>query len=97
MSKFGLRYAPLVYMSMHVTFFLFSSVFSILAYSSFYINTLLLLTWVTVSIWNGASFYMEYFSRRYESSLRALEVIESSLTEVSPSDDAGAAASKDKQ
>jgi hypothetical protein len=53
--------------------------FAILAYSSFYIHTLLLLSWVTLSIWNGANFYMEYFSRRYESSLRALEVFETSL------------------
>ena len=81
LSKFGLRYAPLVFMSLHVTFFVISSVFAILAYSSFYIHSLLLLSWVTLSIWNGANFYMEYFSRRYESSLRALEVIETSLTQ----------------
>ena len=80
LSKFGLRYAPLVFMSLHVTFFVISSVFAILAYSSFYIHTLLLLSWVTLSIWNGANFYMEYFSRRYESSLRALDVLQTSLT-----------------
>jgi hypothetical protein len=36
--------------------------------------------WITVSIWNGANFYMEYFSRKYESSLKELEQIEVSLT-----------------
>ena len=35
--------------------------------------------WITLSIWNGANFYMEYFSRKYESSLKALEQIEVSL------------------
>jgi hypothetical protein len=70
---FGRRFAPLVFMSLHVTFFVISSIFAILGYTSFYIHTAFLLMWITLSIWNGANFYMEYFSRKYESSLKALD------------------------
>ena len=79
LSKFGLRLAPLVFMSMHVGFFVISSIFALCAYQFFYLHTFLLLSWLTLSIWNGANFYMEYFSRKYESSLRKLEEIETTL------------------
>ena len=80
LSRFGQRWAPAFFMSLHITFFLISSIFALLAYSSFYLHTALLLCWVTLSIWNGANFYMEYFSRKYEASLRALEEIQTTLT-----------------
>lgn len=40
-----------------------------------------MLVWITLSIWNGANFYMEYFARKYETSLKKLELIEQELTE----------------
>ena len=79
LSRFGLRFAPLVFMSLHVSFFVISSIFALLAYQSFYLHTFLLLMWVTLSIWNGANFYMEYFSRKYEQSLRALEELQENI------------------
>jgi len=79
LSRFGLRLAPLVFMSLHVTFFVISSIFALLAYQSFYLHTFLLMMWVTLSIWNGANFYMEYFSRKYEQSLRALEEVQENI------------------
>lgn len=81
LSTFGLKFAPHVFMSLHITFFIVSSVFALLAYSSFYLHSLLMLMWIALSIWNGANFYMEYFSKKYESSLSRLEEIEVSLTE----------------
>jgi hypothetical protein len=80
LNTFGIRYAPLVFMSLHVTFFIVSSVFAIIGYASFYVHTFFLCMWITLSIWNGANFYMEYFSRKYEASLKALDKIEVSLT-----------------
>ena len=79
LNTFGKNLAPLVFMSLHVTFFIISSVFAIFAYSYFIVHTFLMMMWITMSIWNGANFYMEYFSRRYESSLKRLEEIEQSL------------------
>ena len=80
LNTFGIRFAPLVFMSLHVCFFIVCSVFAIIGYTSFYINTFFLCMWTTLSIWNGANFYMEYFSRKYEASLKALDKIEVSLT-----------------
>ena len=78
---FGLDYAPLVFMCLHVFFFILTALLAIMAYTSFYIHTFLLLTWITISIWNGANFYMEYFSRKYEVNLKRLEEIEMQLTD----------------
>jgi hypothetical protein len=69
LSKFGMKLAPLFFMSLHVSFFVMSAGFAFLAYHSFLAHTCLMLTWIGLSIWNGANFYMEYFSRRYEASL----------------------------
>lgn len=73
-------------MSLHVTFFVFSSIFAILGYANFYVHTFFLMMWITLSIWNGANFYMEYFSRKYEASLKALDKIEVSLAAQSTAD-----------
>jgi hypothetical protein len=63
-------------MSLHVTFFMLSSVFAAAAYFSFTVSTFFMLLWVGLSVWNGANFYMEYFSRRYEAGLKAMEEVE---------------------
>jgi hypothetical protein len=81
LQSFGLKYAPLVFMTLHICFFIFSSIFAIIAYSSFYVHTFLVLMWIMMSIWNGANFYMEYFARKYETNLKRLEEIEVRLTE----------------
>lgn len=66
-------------MSAHVFFFIVSCGFAIAAFGNFYVHTFLMLLWITMSIWNGANFYMEYFSRKYESNLKMLEQIENQL------------------
>eukprot|EP00347_Sterkiella_histriomuscorum_P015562 403356560 len=80
LSKFGQKLAPFVFMTFHIVFFVISSFLAILAFGNFYIHTFLMLLWTTMSIWNGANFYMEYFSRKYESNLKMLEQIEQQLT-----------------
>ena len=74
-SKFGPRFAPVVFMNFHVLFFVVTSVVALLAYSSFYVHTCMMLVWITMSVWNGANFYMEYFSKKYEINLQKLEEI----------------------
>ena len=69
LSMFGNKFAPLFFMSLHVSFFILSAGFAFIAYFSYIGHTLLMLGWIGLSIWNGANFYMEYFSRRYEASL----------------------------
>lgn len=79
LNRFGTRWATVFFMSLHVLFFLVTSIFAMLAYHSFYLHTLLLFTWLTACVWYGANFYMEYFSRKYEASLRELEEVEAKL------------------
>jgi hypothetical protein len=81
LNVFGVNQAPIVFMCIHVFFFLVSSVFAIIAYHNFYIHTFLMHLWILLSIWNGANFYMEYFSRKYEINLKRLEQIEQQLIE----------------
>jgi len=80
LSTFGMRLAPIVFMCFHIFFFIASSIFAMIAYHNVYIHTLLMLMWILLSIWNGANFYMEYFSRKYETNLKRLETIEIQLT-----------------
>jgi len=41
-------------------------------YRSFKLNTAFLVTLFLVSVWNGASYYMEVFSKQYERQLNKL-------------------------
>jgi sensor histidine kinase regulating citrate/malate metabolism len=41
-------------------------------YRSFKLNTAFLVTLFLVSVWNGASYYMEVFSKQYERELNKL-------------------------
>ena len=63
-------------MCFHFMFFIISTLFAIVAYYSFEAHTFLMVFWLTISIWNGANFYMEYFARKYDESLRRLDQIE---------------------
>lgn len=80
-EMFGPRMAPVVFMCIHIGFFIFSSIFAIIGYLNFYVNTILMICWTVLSIWNGANFYMEWFSKKYETSLKKLDLIEQKLTE----------------
>ena len=42
-------------------------------------NTFCIILWNTWSIWNGSSFYMDYFSNKYELSLQKLEMVQKQL------------------
>uniref|UniRef100_A0A7S3MV10 Glycerophosphocholine acyltransferase 1 n=1 Tax=Strombidium inclinatum TaxID=197538 RepID=A0A7S3MV10_9SPIT len=79
--RLGNRMAPAIFLSLHFLFFLTCHCFSILCYYSQVFNTLALVFWLTWSIQNGASFYMDYFSKKYEVSLQKLEQVEQQLNE----------------
>lgn len=71
----GPKFAPVIFMSGHIALFLVSAIVAIAAYLSYTMNTIFLFFWITLSIWNGANFYMEYFSKKYELNLKKLEEI----------------------
>ena len=58
-----------------------SSILAALAYNSYYLSTAYLIFFTTNSIWNGGNFYMEYFAKKYEKSLKQLEEIQNASAE----------------
>lgn len=46
--------------------------FALLSYKYFRLNTVFLVGLFLVSVWNGASYYMEVFSKQYEKQLNKL-------------------------
>ena len=59
-------------MVVHGLLFLISSLTSVLCWNSFHFHAAYIAVLATVSAWNGANWYMEYFSRRCESSISYL-------------------------
>ena len=77
LEMFGQNWAPLFFMCFHIFFFVVSSIFAMICYNNFYLHCLLVCTWISISIWNGACFYMDYFARKYEANLKRLDEIQS--------------------
>jgi len=73
LRPYGPKFAPVVFMSIHVMMFVVSSIFAMVGYHYYYVHTGMLVMWITVSIWNGANFYMEWFAKKYEANLKRLE------------------------
>ena len=42
-------------------------------------NTFCIILWITWSIWNGSSFYMDYFGKKYELSLQKLDMVQKQI------------------
>jgi len=73
LQKFGLKFVPIIFLFAHFSFFFVCHLFAIVQFHFFYLNTFIVCMWMTLSFWNGACFYMEYFSKRYEMQLAKLQ------------------------
>lgn len=80
-NKFGSKYTVLMYFLMHFTSFLVTSTFALPGFFFFSYNSLMLLLLCGSSFWNGASYYMDYFSKRYEVNLSKLDEIEKQIND----------------
>lgn len=58
-------YQPIVYMLAHATLCLGASFTACMWWNSYWAHTAFLLTMLLGATWNGASFYFDYFSRKY--------------------------------
>jgi len=58
-----------VFVSVQIFMFSVSHILAVSAYHSFRWNTLLIFVWLVWSIWNASCFYMDYFAKKYESSM----------------------------
>ena len=81
LNRFGAKYSGLVYLGSHFTVFLFTATVGILCYFSFYLHCILVVAMSSACFWNGASYYMHYFSRKYEVNLAKLDEVEQKIEE----------------
>jgi len=78
-ATFGPKFTPVAFMLFHVAFFAGSMALALLCFFCHYFHSAYIVCWLLISIWNGANFYMEYFSRKYEASLQRLEEVSKQL------------------
>eukprot|EP00828_Plagiopyla_frontata_P036560 TRINITY_DN4820_c0_g1_i2.p1 TRINITY_DN4820_c0_g1~~TRINITY_DN4820_c0_g1_i2.p1 ORF type:complete len:129 (+),score=13.89 TRINITY_DN4820_c0_g1_i2:381-767(+) len=73
--KFGknLKVAGLIYIFLNICFTFLAIAFAVIQFRFFYLNSLYLIFCLYISVWNGANFYIEYFSRKYEQSIKDFE------------------------
>jgi hypothetical protein len=73
LNKAGKNGAPVAFMFFHFLFYLFGHALGMICFHYQYFNYLMAFIWISVAFKNGAGFYMDYFSKKYEDQLRTLE------------------------
>ncbi|KAF9962658.1 hypothetical protein BGZ65_008612 [Modicella reniformis] len=69
---FGEKYSIVTFMGMQLIYTFVTCLFALLLYRNFRLNTVFLVGLFIVSVWNGACYYMEVFSKQYEKQLSKL-------------------------
>jgi hypothetical protein len=76
MDKHPSLSGPLIFLAFHFSYFFITLLYALVQYHFKLVNELCIVALLINSAWNGACFYMEYFSRRYEEQLAQLKQIE---------------------
>ena len=66
-------WSPPLFMLAHFTLFFVCHLGAVIAYHSFWFNTFIICLYSYVSVWNGACFYMDFFSKKYDKLLSEYE------------------------
>ncbi|KAF9414408.1 hypothetical protein BGZ94_000404 [Podila epigama] len=69
---FGEKYSIPTFMGLQLIYTFVTCLFALLTYRNFKLNTVFLVGLFLVSVWNGACYYMEVFSKQYEKQLSKL-------------------------
>ncbi|KAF8949812.1 hypothetical protein BGZ52_004691 [Haplosporangium bisporale] len=69
---FGEKYSIPTFMGLQLIYTFVTCLFALLTYRYFRLNTAFLVGLFLVSVWNGACYYMEVFSKQYEKQLSKL-------------------------
>lgn len=75
---------PLLFLASHFAYYLVLHCLSVLLYHCYWLNIAACFFWIFISLYHGASFYMEYFARKYESQLAKLEELRTIATTATP-------------
>lgn len=73
LKKKKLEWSPPLFMLAHFTLFFVCHLGAVIAYHSFWWNTFIVCLYSYVSVWNGACFYMDFFSKKYDKLLSEYE------------------------
>lgn len=66
---FGAKWKGEMFMLLQLVYNIVTSIPTFFIYKSFYLHTFFLMAMFAVSVWNGANYYIEVFSRRYISEI----------------------------
>ena len=69
------RYGPILYLILHFVYYIVSHFMAIICWHSFVFSYVMTTLWILIAFWNGACYYMDYFAKRYESSLSKYDSI----------------------
>ena len=75
----GQNNIPIFFMSLHLLYSIITILVAYICFINFYFHTLWVTGLLLWSVWNGASYYMDFFAKKYESSLRHLEELEKEI------------------
>ena len=64
---------PILFCLGHYVFFLSSHLIAMLSFEHYWVNVFFCGFYITVAMWNGANYYMEFFCKRYEAKLAKIE------------------------
>jgi len=67
---------PLVFLATHFAYYLVLHCFAMISYHCYWVNVSVCIFFLLMSFYQGANFYMEYFSRKYEVQLSKLAALE---------------------
>ena len=71
--KFGKSFAPIIFMGFFATYVFLLIILATACFHFYYLNMLTNAIFLVWSFYNGANFYMESFSRKYEKQLAQLK------------------------
>ena len=69
------RHGPILYLILHFVYYIVSHFMAIICWHSFVFSYVMTTLWILIAFWNGACYYMDYFAKRYESSLSKYDSI----------------------
>lgn len=81
LNKYGEKYSGIMYLLYHFSISMFSSTLALASYFSFYVHCLLMIGLVSTCFWNGATYYMDHFSKKYEVNLTKMDEIQKKIDE----------------
>jgi hypothetical protein len=76
LNRKGFLSGPLLFLTIHFSFFSLCHFYAILCFKYYYFCTLSICFGLSWSIWNSSCFYMDYFSKKYEASLQRLDQVQ---------------------